>query len=60
MRRRRIGRGRLRGPTTSITEFSELVDVLMHTGDWVLFDFVTDNYGVVQNYLMSIRKRAQE
>ena len=44
----------------SITEFSELVDVLMHTGDWVLFDFVTDNYGVVQNYLMSIRKRAQE
>ena len=43
----------------SITEFSELVDVLMHTGDWVLFDFVTDNYGVVQNYLMSIRKRAQ-
>lgn len=36
------------------------VFVLMHTGDWVLFDFVTDNYGVVQNYLMSIRKRAQE
>ena len=22
----------------------------------MLFDFVTDNYGVVQNYLMSIRK----
>lgn len=40
----------------SITEFSELVDVLMHTGDWSMFDFVTDNYGVVQNYLMSIRK----
>lgn len=43
----------------NITEFSELVDVLMYTGDWVLFDFVTDNYGVIQNYLMSQRKRMQ-
>lgn len=31
----------------------------MHLGDWVLFDFVTDNYGVIQNYLMSQRKRMQ-
>lgn len=43
----------------SITEYSELVDVLMYLGDWVLFDFVTDNYGVIQNYLMSQRKRSQ-
>lgn len=43
----------------SITEYSELVDVLMHIGDWTLFDFVTDNYGVIQNYLMSQRKRAR-
>ena len=42
----------------SVTEFSELVDVLMFTGDWLMFDFVTSNYGVVQNYLMSLRKRA--
>jgi len=43
----------------SITEYSELVDVLMASGDWVMFDFATDNYGVVQNYLMSKRKMAQ-
>lgn len=43
----------------SITEYSELVDVLMHIGDWTLFDFVTDSYGVIQNYLMSLRKRSE-
>lgn len=42
-----------------ITEYSELVDVLMATGDWVLFDFVTDSYGVFQHYLMSQRKRVR-
>ena len=43
----------------SITEYSELVDVLMAAGDWVLFDFVTDSYGMIQHYLMSQRKREQ-
>ena len=46
----------------SITEYSELIDVLMKIGDWVLFDYVTDNTFLFQNYLMSMRKRyaAQE
>lgn len=43
----------------SVTEFCELVDGLQALGDWTLFDFVTDHYGVFQNYLMSVRKSAE-
>ncbi len=43
----------------SITEYSELIDVLMANGDFDTFDYVTDHPMAVQHYLMSQRKVAE-